>query len=120
MGAGGTHIECASTMFGTILSYIALRLLGEEAHTPYMCEARDFITSHGGALYAPSWAKFWMAVIGFTIGEASIVFPPRCGFFRDGSPFTLASCGVTAEWCTCPCATYTASASCQMLRGDAF
>jgi prenyltransferase beta subunit len=27
-GGWGTHIECASTMFGTILNYSALRLLG--------------------------------------------------------------------------------------------
>lgn len=27
-GGWGTHIECASTMFGTVLSYVALRLLG--------------------------------------------------------------------------------------------
>ncbi|CAN0507278.1 unnamed protein product, partial [Ectocarpus sp. 12 AP-2014] len=27
-GGWGTHIECASTMFGTVLSYISLRLLG--------------------------------------------------------------------------------------------
>lgn len=28
-GGWGTHIECASTMFGTVLSYVSLRLLGE-------------------------------------------------------------------------------------------
>ena len=63
-GGWGTHIENASTMFGTVLSYIALRLLGEPAESNCICQARAFIHSHGGALYAPSWAKFWMAVIG--------------------------------------------------------
>jgi cycloartenol synthase len=63
-GGWGTHIECASTMFGTILSYLALRLLGEPSSAPYLVEARNFIHSHGGALYAPSWAKFWMAIMG--------------------------------------------------------
>jgi squalene/oxidosqualene cyclase-like protein len=63
-GGWGTHIENASTMFGTVLSYIALRLLGEGANTPHVLKAREFILAHGGALYAPSWAKFWMAVIG--------------------------------------------------------
>ena len=51
-------------MFGTILSYITLRLLGVCATEDYMLEALDFIHQHGGALYAPSWAKFWMAVLG--------------------------------------------------------
>lgn len=63
-GGWGTHIECASTMFGTVLSYIALRLLGESPEAEYMVAARRFIHQWGGALYAPSWAKFWMAVIG--------------------------------------------------------
>lgn len=63
-GGWGTHIECASTMFGTILSYVALRLLGESADNMHMVHARDFIREQGGALYAPSWAKFWLAVIG--------------------------------------------------------
>jgi hypothetical protein len=63
-GGWGTHIENASTMFGTVLCYVALRLLGEPADAPYLKEARDFMHAHGGALYAPSWAKFWLALIG--------------------------------------------------------
>jgi len=63
-GGWGTHIECASTMFGTILSYVALRLLGEDPTSECMQQAHAFIMSHRGALYAPSWAKFWLAVLG--------------------------------------------------------
>lgn len=63
-GGWGTHIECASTMFGSSLSYVALRLLGVAAEEPCMVKGRKFIREHGGALYAPSWSKFWLAVIG--------------------------------------------------------
>jgi len=63
-GGWGTHIECASTMFGTVLSYVALRLLGEDPEDEHMRRGRVFIHAHGGALFAPSWSKFWMAVIG--------------------------------------------------------
>lgn len=63
-GGWGTHIECASTMFGTVLSYVSLRLLGESSDEPYLKEARQFMHTHGGALYAPSWAKFWLALLG--------------------------------------------------------
>jgi len=63
-GGWGTHIECASTMFGTVLSYVALRLLGEHPESVYMIQARQFIHKYGGVLYAPSWAKFWLAVLG--------------------------------------------------------
>jgi hypothetical protein len=48
----------------TVLSYTTLRLLGAAPDAPYMVHARKFIDLHGGALYAPSWAKFWLAVIG--------------------------------------------------------
>ena len=44
-----------STMFGSVLSYVSLRLLGEAASEPHMLAAQRFIRSHGGALYAPSW-----------------------------------------------------------------
>lgn len=63
-GGWGTHIECASTMFGTILSYVSLRLLGVSQHEAYMQKAHGFIMKYGGALYAPSWAKFWLAALG--------------------------------------------------------
>jgi len=63
-GGWGTHIECASTMFGTVGSYVALRLLGAPADADYMREAHAFMMRHGGALYAPSWCKFWLAALG--------------------------------------------------------
>lgn len=63
-GGWGTHIESASTMFGTTLCYVMLRLLGVAAADPAAVAARAFIHTHGGALYAPSWAKFWLAVLG--------------------------------------------------------
>lgn len=63
-GGWGTHIECASTMFGTVLSYVSLRLLGVSPHETFMVLARKFIHDNGGALYTPSWAKFWLASIG--------------------------------------------------------
>ena len=63
-GGWGTHIESASTMFGSTLSYVMLRLLGVAAADPAAAAARAFMHTHGGALYAPSWAKFWLAVLG--------------------------------------------------------
>lgn len=73
-GGWGTHIECASTMFGTILSYISLRLLGEPETSPQLRLAHEFLMQYGGALYAPSWAKFWMAVLGKPIRSLPQLF----------------------------------------------
>lgn len=42
-------------MFGTVLSYVSLRLLGEKPEEEHMKAAQQFMHTHGGALYAPSW-----------------------------------------------------------------
>lgn len=68
-GGWGTHIESASTMFGTVLSYVSLRLLskGIEQKADFSAaleKARGFIHKEGGATYTSSWAKFWLAVLG--------------------------------------------------------
>ena len=49
-------------MLCTVLNYIALRLLGEEAEKDACVKARNWILDHGGALYIPSWGKIWLAV----------------------------------------------------------
>lgn len=51
-------------MFGTILSYISLRLLGVSPEDPAGAKGLKFIRENGGGTMAPSWAKFWMAVLG--------------------------------------------------------
>jgi len=40
-------------------SYVSLRLLGVSDTDPAVRAARDFLHQNGGALTAPSWAKFW-------------------------------------------------------------
>lgn len=95
-GGWGTHIECASTIFGTILSYIALRLLGVEADEDYMRKGREFILAHGGALYAPSWAKFWMAVIGIYEWDGINSIPAEMFLLPKWFPFHPGKL-----WCHC-------------------
>ena len=95
-GGWGTHIECASTMFGTVLSYVALRLLGQPADESYMVAARDFMMSHGGALYAPSWAKFWLAVIGCYEWEGINSLPAEMWLLPNWFPLHPGK-----MWCHC-------------------
>ncbi|KAJ0984142.1 hypothetical protein J5N97_002498 [Dioscorea zingiberensis] len=65
-GGWGFHIEGHSTMFGSALTYITLRLLGEEAEggDGAMQRGRRWILDHGGATFIPSWGKFWITVLG--------------------------------------------------------
>ena len=63
-GGWGLHIEEPCTMFGTVLTYISLRILGVAADEPKLQRAKAFIHSHGGAMATPSWGKFWLCVLG--------------------------------------------------------
>eukprot|EP00897_Mesotaenium_endlicherianum_P006216 jgi/Mesen1/5622/ME000282S04782 len=59
-GGWGLHIEGHSTMFGSVLNYVSLRLLGEAAdggEDGAMERARAWIISHGSATHITSWGK---------------------------------------------------------------
>lgn len=63
-GGWGLHIEGPSTMFCTALSYVTLRLLGEEIDggDGAMDKARKWILDRGGVTFIPSWGKMWLSV----------------------------------------------------------
>lgn len=58
------HIEGPSTMFGSTLNYVSLRLLGEnpDGGDGAMEKGRNWILSQGGATFTTSWGKFWLSV----------------------------------------------------------
>jgi len=63
-GGWGLHLEGASTMFGTVLQYVSLRILGMQADDEPVIKARQWIHSHGGAMTIPSWGKFYLSILG--------------------------------------------------------
>lgn len=63
-GGWGLHIEGESTMFGTVMHYVSLRLMGMKAEDPVLQKARTWIISNGGATGTPSWGKFYLSVLG--------------------------------------------------------
>ncbi|KAK9866458.1 hypothetical protein WJX84_004983 [Apatococcus fuscideae] len=63
-GGWGLHIEGPSTMFGTALNYVSLRILGRAASAAGMPEARAWMHARGGAHWSTSWGKVWLAVLG--------------------------------------------------------
>jgi len=65
-------------MFGSALSYIALRILGEgsqDGEERAMDRARKWILDHGGLVAIPSWGKFWVTV--------NLLFACRFDFYRN-------------------------------------
>lgn len=95
-GGWGTHIESASTMFGSVLNYVALRLLGLDKDEEEMVHARSFIHEHGGALYTSSWSKFWLCVLGIYDWSGVNSVPAEMWYLPRWSPFHPGKL-----WCHC-------------------
>ncbi|KAJ0984426.1 hypothetical protein J5N97_002782 [Dioscorea zingiberensis] len=78
-GGWGLHIEGHSTMFGSALTYITLRLLGEktEGGDGAMQRGRKWILDHGGATFITSWGKFWLSVLGVFDWSGNNPLPPE-------------------------------------------
>jgi lanosterol synthase len=85
-GGWGLHIEGESTVFGTALNYIALRLIGVDAEDAAMVRARATLHKLGGALKAPHWGKFWMAVLGVVDWDIVNPVPPELWLLPDWVP----------------------------------
>ncbi|PGH16342.1 hypothetical protein AJ79_01884 [Helicocarpus griseus UAMH5409] len=86
-GGWGLHIEGHSSVFGTSMNYTALRILGVSPEDPRMIKARGMLHKLGGALYAPHWAKFWLACLGVMEWEAVNPVPPELWLLPDWVPF---------------------------------
>ncbi|PIN02910.1 Oxidosqualene-lanosterol cyclase [Handroanthus impetiginosus] len=87
-GGWGTHIEGHSTMFGSVLSYITLRLLGkgpEDGEDKVVARGRKWILDHGGATGTPSWGKFWLTVLGVYEWDGCNPIPPEFWFLPNFS-----------------------------------
>ncbi|XP_075398299.1 lanosterol synthase isoform X1 [Tenrec ecaudatus] len=62
-GSWGLHIESKSTVLGTALNYVSLRILGLGPDHPDIVRAREVLHKKGGATLIPSWGKFWLCVL---------------------------------------------------------
>ena len=59
----GMHIEGESTMFGTVMQYVSLRILGVDKNHEQLIKAREWIKNNGGATGIPSWGKFYLSIL---------------------------------------------------------
>uniref|UniRef100_A0A2N9G723 Squalene cyclase N-terminal domain-containing protein n=1 Tax=Fagus sylvatica TaxID=28930 RepID=A0A2N9G723_FAGSY len=76
-GGWGSHIEGRSTMFGSVLNYVTLRLLGEELEEIAVARGQNWILDHGGTTLIPSWGKFILAVLGAYEWSGCNPMPPE-------------------------------------------
>ncbi|RLM79213.1 cycloartenol synthase [Panicum miliaceum] len=97
-GGWGLHIEGPSTMFGSALTYVILRLLGEgpDSGDGAMEKGRNWILDHGGATFITSWGKFWLSVIGVFEWSGNNPVPPEVWLLPYILPFHPGR-----MWCHC-------------------
>ncbi|KAJ5199279.1 Prenyltransferase/squalene oxidase [Penicillium cf. griseofulvum] len=86
-GGWGLHIEAHSSVFGTCMNYVALRLVGVSEEDPRMIKARGLLHKFGGAIYGPHWAKFWLSILGVMEWEGVNPVPPEIWLLPDWVPF---------------------------------
>ncbi|KAJ1656846.1 Lanosterol synthase (Oxidosqualene--lanosterol cyclase) [Dispira simplex] len=76
-GGWGIHSESVSTVFGTTLNYVTLRILGVGPDEAPMIKARSTLHQLGGAACIPAWGKFWLAILGLYKYEGMNPVPPE-------------------------------------------
>lgn len=88
-GGWGLHIEGESSVYGTAMNYITLRILGASEEDSRMVKARGKLHGLGGATHGPHWAKFWMSVLGVAEWEIVNPIPPELWLLPDWVPIAL-------------------------------
>ncbi|KAI9337932.1 terpenoid cyclases/protein prenyltransferase alpha-alpha toroid [Obelidium mucronatum] len=76
-GGWGIHIESVSSVFGTALNYVSLRLLGVHPDDPVCVKARSHLHKLGGAVGIPAWGKFWLSCLNVYEWEGNNPVPPE-------------------------------------------
>lgn len=85
-GGWGLHSVDKSTVFGTVLNYVNLRLLGLAKDHPVCTKARKTLLQLGGAIGAPHWGKTWLSILNLYKWEGVNPAPPETWLLPFGFP----------------------------------
>lgn len=98
-GGYGLHIEGHSTIFGTVLNYVALRLLGVNKEHATMKKTLEFLSKEpaNGTLGCPQWAKLYLCVLGVMSWDCIDPIPPELWLLPDWVPYIQPG----KWWCHC-------------------
>ena len=107
-GGVGLHIEGHSTMFGSVLTYVALRCLGEELESSNVMEKmQQWIKTRRGD--ENSELEVLVSDAGMLRVERFESNSPECWLLPYWFPAHQGVIGVTVEWYIYPCPICTAS-----------
>jgi len=85
-GGWGMHIEGEPTMFGTVMQYVSLRLLGVDKEDARLQKASAWIKENGGAATIPSWGKFYLSLLNLYSWEGFNSLFPEMWLFPKWLP----------------------------------
>ncbi|KAE8138899.1 terpenoid cyclases/protein prenyltransferase alpha-alpha toroid [Aspergillus pseudotamarii] len=87
-GGFPTYIGGKTTLMGTMLIYVALRLIGIPSDEERLAKARTCFLKMGGAAYLPSWAKFWFSLLGLYEWEGTDPYPVEVWLLPEWTPIS--------------------------------
>ena len=76
-GGWGLHLDGPSSLFTSVLSYVALRLVGMAATDEAAVRARRFLHARGGAGAVASWGKYWLCILNLYDWDGVHPVPPE-------------------------------------------
>lgn len=76
-GGWGLHTYGNSTVFGTSINYVILRILGMPADHPAIMKARTVLHRLGGAIGNPMWGKSYLALLNLYDWDGVNPSPPE-------------------------------------------
>ncbi|HET7543061.1 MAG TPA: terpene cyclase/mutase family protein [Polyangiaceae bacterium] len=62
-GGFGLHVEASSSVFPSVLNYVAARLLGEAPDASWLSRTRAWLEDNGGPTHSAAWGKYFLAVL---------------------------------------------------------
>jgi len=96
-GGYGLHIEGESTIFGTVLNYVALRILGIDKNDERMKKTLSFLKNEGGIMGLPQWGKLYLCTLGVMDWEGIDPIPPELWLLPNWFPYIQPG----KWWCHC-------------------
>lgn len=96
-GGWGLHIEGESSVFGTAMNYVVMRLLGASSEDSRMIKARGKLYQLGGAANGPHWAKFWLSVLGCAEWDIVNPVPPELWYVKNTKFFGIMEVSLMAK-----------------------
>jgi squalene-hopene/tetraprenyl-beta-curcumene cyclase len=88
-GTWATFYDGPGDLSTTIEAYLALKLAGDDASSPSMTKAAEFIRAEGGVEHSRVFTRLWLALFGLWSWDDLPVMPPEMIFLPRWFPLNI-------------------------------